>query len=170
MLTPHIVQKKRRLCIFPKKRTKVDLWASSRGDLVVAGYRALEPLVIDIVATGETVTEIHVLFDGVGIREAVAAAAWRAAVLAALLVAFVVAVSLWVVLLVAVARLVAVVVAMSRLLVMGDVGSHSKRAAARASIAGPTKSFLSKDRDSEAHLSQITGKVLLLSRLPKSAR
>jgi hypothetical protein len=117
----------------------VGVLAFYSGDVVVTGHRLLDPLVIDIVATGVTVTEVHVLFDGVGIREAVAAAAWRAtwwaALLAALLAALVVAVSWLVVLLVAVARLVAVVVATSRLLVVGDVGAHSKRAAAMATIA-----------------------------------
>jgi hypothetical protein len=34
----------------------------------------------------------------------------------------------------------------------------------------PTKSFWSKDNDTDAPLSQMTGKVLLLSRLPKSAQ
>jgi hypothetical protein len=41
--------------------------------------------VIDIVPTGVTVTEVHVLFDGVGVREAGAAASCWAAWLAPLL-------------------------------------------------------------------------------------
>jgi hypothetical protein len=56
------------------------------GDVVVSWDLALEALVVDIVATRETVAEIHMLLDRVGVRDSVPASTLLAALCGAVLV------------------------------------------------------------------------------------
>jgi hypothetical protein len=128
------------LCFHAGTPDGVGVFASDCGDVVVAGYRALEALMIDIISTRETVAKVVLLLDGVGVWDAVGASSLLASLgWTILLVLWAIVIrSLW-------AKLIAMVLLLRIAMIpipgwgwWALVGAHAKRAGSIAAAVAAT--------------------------------